>query len=93
LIKVIETNLSIDAGNNIKDYQSRIIEIDDWEEFVNEIKEAKTVIRNSCLGNLHGTTIPRNARVENLSYDDSHLMCDIYNFAGIHSKKLVYKVY
>lgn len=92
MIKVIETNLSIDSNNNIKDHQSRVIEIDNWDDFVNEIKEAETVVRNACMGNMHGTTIPRNAKVENLNYDDKHLMCDVYHHAGTHSKKLAYKI-
>lgn len=91
MIKVIETNLSIDNENNIVDHQSRVIEVGSWEEFINEIKNAETVSRKSCIGNLHGSTIPRQARVENLIYDDDHLSCDVYNFTGAKTKKLVYR--
>lgn len=92
MIKVIETNLSMDTADNIMDHQSRIIEVEDWDSFVNEIKEAKTILRNSCIGNLHGCTIPKQAKVENIIYDDFHLSCDIYNYVGMKSKKLIYKV-
>lgn len=92
MIRVIETNLSMDYENNIKDHQSRVIEIDSWEEFIDEIINAKTVLRNSSIGSLHGCTIPRQSKVENLIYDDIHLSCDVYNFAGMKTKKLVYKI-
>lgn len=91
MVKVIETNLSID-GNLIKDHQSRVMEVESWESFVNEIKEKKTTIRNSCLGNLSGCTIPRESKIENLIYDEVHLSCDVYNFVGNKTKKLAYLI-
>lgn len=32
-MQVIETNLSIDKENNIRDHQSRIIEVIDWDTY------------------------------------------------------------
>ncbi|MEL3959506.1 hypothetical protein NST17_20350 [Caldifermentibacillus hisashii] len=92
MVKVIETNLSLQVNNDIIDHQSRVIEVDSWESYVNEIKECKTVTRNSIIGNLHGTTLPRESRVDNLQYDDFHLQCDVYNYAGMRTKKLVYLI-
>ena len=95
MIKIIETNLSIykhDEDHTIKDFQSRVIEVDSWEEYIQEIKDAKVVVRSSILGSLHGTTIPYNARIENLTYDDFHLDCDVVNRFGMNSKKLAYKI-
>jgi len=92
MIKVIETNLSIDEENTIKDHQSRVIEVDSWEEYIQEIKDAKSVSRNSVLGSLHGNTIPSSAVVEITSLDDFHLDCDIVNRYGILSKKLAYMI-
>ena len=92
MIKVIETNLSVDNENTIKDHQSRVIEVESWEDYIQEIKEAKSVSRNSVLGSLHGNTIPNNAVVEIISLDDFHLDCDIVNRFGILSKKLVYRI-
>lgn len=94
MIKVIETNLSIypDGENTIKDFQSRVIEVDSWDEYVQEIKDAKPVIRHSVIGSLHGTTIPHNSIVENISHDHFHLDCDVINRFGIMSKKLAFKV-
>lgn len=63
MVKVIETNLSIGNNNEILDHQSRIIEVDTWDEFVNEIKEGKSVDR---IGTLWGLTLPRQGKVENL---------------------------
>ena len=91
MIKVIETNLSIDNENKLRDFQSRVIEIDSWEDIIQEIKDCKTVIRNSVLGCLSGTTIPRESKIENLTYDDFHLSCDVINYAGMKTKKLIYK--
>ena len=91
MIKVIETNLSLDNYDNIMDHQSRVIQVENWEDFINEIKERKTVIRNSILGCLSGCSIPRESKVENLKYDDIHLSCDVYNYIGMKTKKLVYK--
>ena len=90
MILVIETNLSLDKEDNIKDYQSRVIEIESWDDFINEVKEAKCIIRSAYLGGMYGNTIPRSAKVENLIYDDFHLTCDVYNYAGQKTKKLAY---
>lgn len=92
MIKVIETNLSLDYEDNIKDHQSRVIEVESWDDFINEVKEAKCITRSAYLGGMYGTTIPRSAKVENLTYDDSHLMCDVYNYAGQKTKKLAYRI-
>ena len=91
MIKVIETNLSIDNNDNIADHQSRVIEVESWEEIINEIKECKTVSRRSICGCLDGCTIPKKSKVVNLKYDDIHLSCDVYNYFGVKTKKLIYK--
>ena len=91
MIKVIETNLSIDNNDNIADHQSRVIEVESWEEFINEIKECKTVSRKSICGCLDGCSIPRKSKIVNLKYDDIHLSCNFYNYIGVKTKKLVYK--
>ena len=33
VIQVIETNLSIDNDNIIRDHQSRIVEVEDWDTY------------------------------------------------------------
>jgi len=92
MIKVIETNLSIDEENTIKDHQSRVIEVESWEQYVQEIKDCKVVIRNAFLGTLHGTTIPTDAKIYDLTYDENHLDCEVINRFGIASRKLAYRI-
>ncbi|WP_303984221.1 hypothetical protein [Niallia circulans] len=93
MIKVIETNLSVNfATNEIVDHQSRVVEVSSWEDLIMEIQSGKTVIRNSVIGSLHGNTIPKESKVENLIFDEKHLSCDITIYDGSKTKKLIYKV-
>lgn len=92
MIKIIETNFSVGRENTIKDHQSRVIEVNGWGEYIAEIMDGKTVERKDIIGNLHGNTIPKNASVHNLIYDDFHLSYDIHNKFGIWGKKFAYKV-
>lgn len=89
MIKVIETNLSLHLNDEIIDHQSRVIEVESWEEFVSEIKEGRTVNRD---GTMYGTSVPRQSRIENFKSDDFHLSCDIYNYADIKTKKFAYLI-
>jgi len=91
MIKVIETNLSLDYDDNIIDHQSRVVEVESWEDYINEIKEGISVFRKSILGCLDGYTIPtKQSRVENIICDDFHLSCDVYR-GNTKTKKLAYK--
>ena len=69
MIKVIETNLSLDENENILDHQSRVIEVESWDSFIEEIKNGETICRKSILGCLDGCSIPKKSKVENLIYD------------------------
>lgn len=91
MLKIIETNLSIDLNNDIIDHQSRIIEVVSWNEYINEYLEEKTVLRVTFIGNLNGATIPKNSKVLNLVYDGVHVSCDIVR-EGVRTKKLAYKI-
>jgi uncharacterized protein (DUF4213/DUF364 family) len=92
MVKVIETNLIIGTDNEMKDFQSRVIEVDNWSDFVKEIQECNTVNRFAVLGNLCGVTMLRSSKVENLIYDDSKLSCDVLNYADIKTRKLCYRI-
>lgn len=92
MIKVIETNLSIDNENTIKDHQSRVIEVESWGGYIEEIMNEESIERKSVIGSLHGKTVPSYATVRNLIYDDFHLSYDIYNKFDIKGKKLAFKV-
>jgi hypothetical protein len=89
---VIETNLTIDDKGNIADHQSRIIQVDSWDSYIEEIKTGVTKCRTSYLGNLWGNSLPRYCKVENLVYDELHLSCDVWNYANMLTKKLAYLV-
>lgn len=39
MIQVIETNLSIDEDDAIRDHQSRVVEVEDWDTFCKAFKE------------------------------------------------------
>ena len=39
MIQVIETNLSIDKDDAIRDRQSRIVEVEDWDTYCKTFKE------------------------------------------------------
>jgi hypothetical protein len=90
--KVIETNLVLNDENQAKSFQSRVIEVDDWLGFVDEIFNCHTVSRQAALGHLEGVTIPRSSKVENLLYDDFTLSCDVINYFGVKTKKLCYVI-
>lgn len=49
MVKVNETNIVFNEIGDM-DHQSRVIEVESWESFVDEIKNAETVIRQSVLG-------------------------------------------
>jgi hypothetical protein len=89
MVKIIETNLSMGNNNEILDHQSRVIEVGDWNEFIIEIKEGKSVDRK---GTLWGLTLPREPKVKNLKFDEKHLSCDVYKNGGYNSKKLAYLI-
>ena len=93
MIKIIETNLSLDNNDNIVDHQSRVVEIENWNDYIEEIKKCKSVFRNSILGCFSGYTIStKQLNVKNLKYDDLHLSGDIYDSIGMNkTKKLAYK--
>jgi len=89
MAKIIETNLSM-ANGQIVDHQSRVIEVESWNSYVDEINNAETVIRDSIMGCLSGSSVPRQSMIKNLEFDEHHLSCDIYNYQGIQTKKLAY---
>jgi len=92
MVKVIETNLSIDGNDNIKDHQSRVIEVESWDGYIEEIRNRETITREACIGGMYGCTIPRSATIENLISDEIHLLCDVYNYMKSKTKKLAYLI-
>lgn len=82
MIEVIETNISFSYIKeipefyiNIKDHQSRIVKISDWESYVSFYSN----IYNEELRKLYPDTLPVWAEILNLKYDRHHLSCVINN--------------
>lgn len=76
-MKVIETNLSLQVNNEILDHQSRVIEVDSWEEYVDEIRNGKSVRRCAAIGSMSGNTLHNNVIIENFESDEFHLSCEV----------------
>jgi hypothetical protein len=89
---VIETNISLDDKGNFADHQSRVIEVDSWDELVKEVTDKQLVIRKAYLGYMYGLTIPKDCTIDNLIIIDYKLSCDITTYNGHKSKKLLYMV-
>ena len=93
MIKIIETNLSM-KNDKVFDHQSRMIEAESWDEYVNYYKDESN--RKHCkfksLTGLYGDSLPRCANITELKYNDFHLSCYHTNSYGMVTMKLAYKV-
>ena len=81
-MKVIETNISFsyikeisDFFINIQDHQSRVIEISDWDSYINYYLDPM----NDKWRNIFPATLPYFAEISELKYDDYHLSCIVNN--------------
>ena len=92
MIQVIETNLSIDKDNIIRDHQSRIVEVEDWDIYCKAFEKytGKAVYFKSKT--MPGNSILSNCSIIDLIYDDIHLSCMILHQSGFITKKLAYKI-
>lgn len=90
--KIIETNLSMKDGQ-VYDHQSRLLEADNWNDYVDMFKEydGYSVDRFRAITEMVGCSIPKNVEIMNLTYDDKHLSCDLKHKDGWIEKKLAYK--
>ena len=75
---VIETNLSMN-GDKIADHQSRVIEVPSWEEYcaIYENYSGQACTIGKSLTHLSGNNINSHRIIENLTYDNFHLSCDM----------------
>lgn len=95
LVKVIETNITYGKDGLQSDFQSRIIEVGSWDEYIIEIKERNPVFRYSCIGNMMGESFPRFVRefyIDDFTYDNFHLSYSFKNGLGNKMKKLAYLI-
>lgn len=96
MIKIIETNISLDEKNLMKDHQSRVIEVKPWDEYVNyyeqNIEMNRTESRFKSLTGLIGSSLPKYGEIFELKYDNFYLSCYVIN--GFYKTlKLAYRVF
>lgn len=92
MIQVIETNLSIDKDNIIRDYQSRIVEVEDWDIYCKAFEEYNGEAVYFKSKAMRGYSILSNCTMTDLIYDDIHLSCMILHQSGFITKKLAYRI-
>lgn len=95
MVKIIETNISINPKKNIiKDHQSRIIETESWDEYVDYYKQNLKPNRKHSkfkfFTSLKGDSLPRYGEVKNLKYDSFHLICNHINYMKQLTIRLAY---
>ena len=93
MVKIIETNLSVNGENNIKDHQARLVLIDDWKDYCQEYQNySGHRVYYSIASSMPGADIPADAKITNLQFDERHLSCDITNRDHSTTKRLVYNI-
>lgn len=76
MIKIIETNLSLNPndGTTILDHQARVIEVESWESYIEEILTGDAVYRKAAFGvNMEGHSFPNDGKIEDYKSDEHHL--------------------
>lgn len=93
MVKVIETNLSIDGENNIKDHQARWVLINDWKDYCKKYQFYNG--NRVCYGiasSMPGPDILANVEITNLQFDECHLSCDVHHQDHSITKRFVYNI-
>ena len=92
MIQVIETNLSIDKDNIIRDHQSRIVEVEDWDTYCKAFEEYNGEAIYFKSKTMRGYSILSDCTMTNLIHDDIHLSCMVLHPSGFITKKLAYRI-
>ena len=92
MIQVIETNLSIDKDDTIRDHQSRIVEVEDWNTYCKAFEEYNGEAVYFKSKTMRGYSILSNCTMTDLMYDDIHPSCMILYSSGCITKKLAYRI-
>lgn len=92
MIQVIETNLSIDKDNIIRDHQSRIVEVEDWDTYCKAFEEYNGEPVYFKSKTMPGNSIFSNCIITDLICDDIHLSCIVLRPSGFITKKLAYRI-
>lgn len=82
---VIETNISYDNLGDFCDHQSRVIEVESWEKYIESYTNNSPKKFN---GTMCGYNFFNNYKMSGLQYDEYHLCCDFDN----GTKKLAYRL-
>lgn len=94
MIKIIETNLSINPndGSTILDHQARVIEVESWESYIEEVLTGDAVYRKGSFGiNMEGYSFPQDGIMEEFKSDEHHLSYITTSDTGIH-KSMAYLI-
>lgn len=91
-MQIIETNITYGHSETIKDHQSRIIKVDSWEDYISLYNQYHGEPSGDYNGSLIGYTLPKNAHIYKLSYDDFHLQCELVLWNNDVETKLAYLV-
>lgn len=85
MIKVIETNVMPTAKEgNPTCVQSRIIEVESWGKYVEEIKKREFVARKALFGSTcDGASFSRNDNIKSIKYDERSLVYTIEIFDNV----------
>lgn len=92
MIQVIETNLSIDNDNIIRDHQSRIVEVEDWDTYCKAFEEYNGKAVHFKSKTMPGNSILSNCTMTDLICDDIHLSYIVLHPSGFVTKKLAYRI-
>ena len=92
MIQVIETNLSIDKDDTIRDHQSRIIEVEDWDTYCKAFEKYNGEAVYFKSKTMRGYSILSDCTMTDLIYDDIHLSCMVLHPSGFITKKLAYRI-
>lgn len=91
--KVIETNISFDSlGGELipKDTQSRVVEVENWDKYVEEIREQHQIHRKCIIGHLVGVSFPKGATMKTFNANDERLICTFCTYDGKFMMKTAY---
>jgi len=84
--------LSIDKDDIIRDNQSRIVEVEDWDTYCKAFTEYNGEAVYFKSKTMHGNSILSNCTIIDLIYDDIHLSCMVLHQSGLVTKKLAYRI-
>lgn len=95
MAKIIETNLIFDDNNNLRDFQSRMIEVDSWEYVIDLFESDDSddkIFYADYSYNMMGVLRPKGSKIENMKYTERKLMCDVIrssSFGVSKTKKII----